>query len=116
MQPVSRVDQVLLLLRKQLAERVRKGAASGRESAPAARGQVIEEPLAELLSRRVSDLRAAGLSDRRTLTRVLMEQVLLAEFGRDLMNDANFQRIVDDVQEGLEDDPELDALLSELIS
>ncbi len=113
MQPITRVDQILLQLRKQLADRAQRGSqAVGRSANRSAQGRTDEAPLAESLSRRVSELRLAGLSDQRLLTRVLIEQVLLAELGSDLTNDANFQRVVDDVQRTIEDD----AAFSELVA
>jgi hypothetical protein len=115
MQPISRVDQILLLLRKQLADRAQRGAQPASRSATRSdKGIARDEPLAEALSRRVGELRAAGLSDQRLLTRVLLEQILLTELGRDLTNDASFQRIVDDVQRSIEDDPELSEILATL--
>ena len=116
MQPISRVDQVLLLLRKQLAGRTPRASATATgTAAAAAQGRAGDEPLAETLSRRIAELRAAGMSDRRSLGRVLLEQILLNQFGRELMNDANFQRIVDTVHGELEDDPALAGLLDQLL-
>lgn len=117
MQPISRVDQVLLLLRKQLAGRTPRtsSTAAGNTAAPA-QGRSGDEPLAETLSRRVAELRAAGMSDRRSLGRMLLEQMLLHQFGRELMNDANFQRVVDTVHGELEADPALAALLDQLLA
>jgi hypothetical protein len=115
MQPISRVDQVLLLLRKQLAGRTpRTSPASTGNAAAHAQGRAGDEPLAETLSRRVAELRAAGMSDRRSLGRVLLEQMLLNQFGRELMNDASFQRVVDAVHRELEMDPVLAELLDSL--
>ncbi len=115
MQPVTRVDQILLLLRKQLAGRAQRGGQAVSPTATrAARSRGGGEPLAESLTRRVAELRAAGLSDQRLLTRVLLEQILLSELGRELTNDAGFQRIVDEVQRTMEDDPALSELLASL--
>lgn len=113
MQPISRVDQVLLLLRKQLAGRTPRTPATA--TGAAALGRTGDEPLAETLSRRITELRAAGMSDRRSLGRVLLEQILLNQFGRELMNDTNFQRIVDTVHGELEDDPAVAELLDQLL-
>jgi hypothetical protein len=54
------------------------------------------------------------MSDRRSLGRVLLEQMLLNQFGRELMNDASFQRVVDAVHRELEMDPVLAELLDSL--
>ena len=118
MDPVSHVNQVLLLLRKQLAERTNKGVAA-QKRAPAqntAPQGPTEQSLSEVLSRRVADLRAAGLADESALARVLLEEVLLAELGRHLHNEPAFQRIVDDVQASLEDDPLLRETLHALVA
>ncbi len=115
MQPVTRVDQILLLLRKQLADCAQRGGQAASSTATrAARSRGDGEPLAESLTRRVTELRAAGLSDQRLLTRVLLEQILLSELGRDLTNDASFQRVVDEVQRTMEEDPALSELLASL--
>jgi hypothetical protein len=117
LEPVSHVNQVLLLLRKQLSERAGKSAATLKRAPSSTAGPAPAElPLSELLARRVGDLRAAGLADERALSRVLLEEVLLAELGRHLHNEPAFQRIVDDVQAGLEDDALLREALHSLVA
>lgn len=116
MEPVSRVDQVLMLLRQQLA-----GKTAARPNAdhrtPAEQPQAGGGALAlqDLVARRLTELRAAGLKNRDSLVRLLLEEMLTAQFGRQLINDAAFQRVISDVQAAVEADEELREAVERLL-
>jgi hypothetical protein len=44
-----------------------------------------------------------------------LEEVLTAQFGRQLLNDASFQRVVADIQPAIEEDAELRGALDSLL-
>lgn len=46
---------------------------------------------------------------------LLLEEVLTAQFGRQLLNDASFQRVVADIQSAIEKDAELRGALDRLL-
>ena len=115
MDPVSRVDQVLILLRQQLAARSNRAAQGAQPKGVVAAQSQGSQPLHEVLTRRLAELRAKGLTDRSALTRLLLEELLTAQFGRQLLNDGVFQRVIDDIQEALEADADLREALGQLL-
>jgi hypothetical protein len=87
-----------MMLRQRLEERSRAGAAarSGRKQAKgtddvAGKGPVRGAEVVEAL-------------DDRKLKRVVIEQILVDQFGPGLVNDASFQQLVDQVTEAIEAD------------
>ena len=100
MDPISNVDQLVLLLRQRLAERSR-AASSGKT------GQVRsarETASAEVDSAHA--LAAIDGVDERQLKRALIQNILADQLGGALLNDAQFQQVVDRVTEtiGRDDD------------
>jgi hypothetical protein len=114
-EPVSRVDQVLLLLRQQLAGRAGVKTSTTPKVPQDASRQAGSASLQEALARRLSELRAGGLASRDSLARLLLEEVLTAQFGRHLLNDAAFQRLVVDVHAAIEADSELREAMDRLL-
>lgn len=116
MEPISRVDQVLILLRQQLAGRATTRPNGG---SPAPTGQAQRSggalPLQDLVARRLTELRAAGLKNRDSLVRLLLEEMLTAQFGSQLVNDAAFQQVISEVQAALEGDDELRLMMEQLL-
>lgn len=116
MDPVSRVDQVLLLLRKQLAGKTAgKFASAAKGTSDVPRQGVSAAPLQDVIARRLAELRSAGLTSRASLTRLLLEEILTAQFGRQLINDATFQRVVADIQAAIEEDADLRSAMDSLL-
>jgi hypothetical protein len=113
--PISRVDQVLLLLRQQLAGKAAGKLAGAAKGAEGSRQGPAAQPLQDVIARRLAELRSAGLTSRASLTRLLLEEVLTAQFGRQLLNDASFQRVVADIQSAIEEDVELRGALDSLL-
>ncbi|MDR2858128.1 MAG: hypothetical protein LBV50_09810 [Novosphingobium sp.] len=106
MEPVSNVDRVVLLLRQRLEERerVRKGRPDQPQDAgraPATGG--------------LGALAAPGGIDDKTLRRTFIQTLLAEQFGKELINDAQFQQVVARVTEAIETDPVTARLLSRLL-
>ena len=109
MDPVSSVDQLVLLLRQRLSERSRAGgaaftnrAAPRHEAAPSA----IESARA---------LAAIDGLDERQLRRAVLQNILADKLGAHLINDAQFQQVVDRVVETVEQEEAASKLLTDVI-
>jgi len=98
MDPVSNANRLAMLLRQRLDERSRAGAAArgGRKEAKGT-GDVAGKG-----ALRGAD--AVEALDDRKLKRVLIEHILVDQFGPSLVNDASFQQLVDQVTEAIEAD------------
>ncbi len=116
MEPVNRLNQVVLLLRKQLADKSRRvtgnptGTSATTETSSAAASDAADA-LSLSIAHQLDALRAAGVQDEHVLGRLLIEESLKAEFGDHLANDAAFQRVVDSVLECFEGDQALQATM-----
>lgn len=107
MDPISNVDRVVLVLRQRLQERAKAAAAKdGRAAAGDAQKSSLEVVQSLAL--------AEDLGDRQ-LGRALVQSLLADHFGRDLVNDAKFQRVVDRVTETLESDQTSAELLADTV-
>lgn len=107
MDPISNVDQLVLLLRQRLLERTR-AERSGRKG-PAAK--TTRQPGA---LDAVHALAALEGADDQQLERALVQALLAEQLGRRLLNDARFQLVVDQVTETLRQDANGKALLARL--
>ncbi len=118
MDSVSKLNQVVLLLRQQLLERASGARPAGATRAAARQSNLINpsavgdgsDPLARLVT-----VRKAGVTDGRILSRLLIEQILSMELGSQSINDAGFQCVVDQVMSSLRSDPVLSELLDTLV-
>lgn len=110
MDPISNVDQIVLILRQRLQERTR--AVTSKSKAPAAASNAGRP--AKLLS--VRSLASVEGVDDPQLRRTLVENILSDQFGADLVNEGEFQQVVDQVTTALEDDEQASALLTRLVS
>ena len=110
MDPISNVDAIVLLLRQRLTERARaerggraEAGRSERQTAPAVR----QDPLQALAA-------VEGLDDR-TLGRALVQTVMAEHFGARMVNEPQFQQVVDQVSETLRADPATAKLLQRIL-
>jgi hypothetical protein len=91
--------------------RVSGGDAQGRVTAqkPGVRAGLDESPadLATVLARRVRAIDPDDPGRHRKAFRVFLESVLLAEFGGELINDAGFHQLVEEVHLQMETDADL---------
>jgi hypothetical protein len=120
MDPISTLNQVMLLLRQQLAEKSqrREQTSSGRETlASTRRGTTLPHDNSQAAIRaRIDTLRAAGVTSERQLLRAAIESLMLHEFGRQLSNDPDFQRMTDYVCECLEEAPQASEMRRQLLA
>ncbi|HEY2710741.1 MAG TPA: hypothetical protein VGI95_22060 [Caulobacteraceae bacterium] len=105
MDPISNVDQLVLLLRQRLTERSR-GASGEKRAAP-------EPPAPSVDTLRA--LAAIDGVDERQLRRALVQNILADHFGHGLINDAGFQQVVDRVAETLEGESGAARLLQRVV-
>lgn len=117
---VSRLNQVVLLLRQQLLSRAGKEKAGAAPSTAArARGgraaRSEKRDLDKVVSARLDTLRNAGIENTHLLKRAFIEQILISGLGDHLVNEARFQELVDEVLKTLVQDPELGLLLEMVI-
>jgi len=103
MDAISNVDRLVLLLRQRLSER---GA-----TRPAATSRRASPPPADA----VRALAAVEGMDVRHLRRALIQNLLSDLFGPRLVNEAQFQQVVDRVTEAIEEDPETARLLQRVV-
>lgn len=111
MDPISNADRFVALLRQKLAERAdaRKG-----QKAETAAGETRQRG-AELVQGVAARAARAGQDDRK-LRRTIVEQLLADRFGAKLVNEPRFQEVIGQVEELMAADPQLSALLGEVIA
>ncbi len=115
---VSRLNQVVLLLRQQLMSRAGKEKSSVAPSARLRGGRASrsgKKDLNKVVSARLDTLRNAGIQNTLLLKRAFIEQILISGLGDHLVNEARFQELVDEVLKTLVQDPELGLLLETVI-
>jgi hypothetical protein len=110
MDPVSNTDRIVRLIRQRMEERSKATASSkGQKVAhPQARGRAAIPAI-------TGELNRAGAADG-LLRRVLVEQLLVDQFGPALVNDARFQQIVDQVTEAMMSDRVIGSLISQAVN
>jgi hypothetical protein len=123
MDPISTLNQVMLLLRQQLAEKSQRqeraisgGPVIASNARPGASQQAPADNPDNAIRAPVDRLRAAGLTDQRLLFRAAVEGLLLREFGTAAGNDATFQQMGDWVCACLDEDPNCREMLRQLIN
>lgn len=84
-----------------------RGAASSASSASRSAAAESSPDIASVVARRVHAIDPADPDRHCKAFRVFLESVLLAEFGANLVNDAGFHRLVEDVHTQMNTDPEL---------
>ncbi len=103
MDPISNVDQIVLLLRQRLTERERAAGVRGERKAGV-------EPAAQSVDA-LRALAAVENVDERQLRRALIQNILSEQFGAEMINDARFQQVVDRVTETIEGEADAARLL-----
>lgn len=98
MDPISNADRLLLLLRQKLLDRSKAASSSGRVAGPAAR----RPPSAGLGS--VQALAGIEGLDERQFRRALIQVLLADQLGEGLINEAEFQQVVERVTEAIGED------------
>lgn len=123
MTSLASVGQLVAVIQSQLS--ARGGGAAAAPGAPAARGGAraaagaaptyAQEQLAALIAERVRLIGRDDPQRGRKAFRVFLEAVLLSHFGPALANDAQFYQMLDDVQNAMESDAAVRALVDSAI-
>jgi hypothetical protein len=106
MDPISNVDGLVLLLRQRLAERARMKAAGVNAQRPVNNPRIADGIDA------VHALAGIDNIDERLLKRSLIQSLLTDHFGAAMINDAQFQQVVDRVTDAIDGDDQSSRLLS----
>jgi hypothetical protein len=105
--PVTNIDQLVLVLRRRLLERSRTEKTSlGRQQSPGRQASGLESVYALA--------RIEGVDDRQ-LRRGLIQSILTEQFGSALINEAKFQQIVERVVDTMDEDPAASKLLAVIV-
>lgn len=119
---INRLNRVMEILRRQVAEDASRPGAAGRPHAPAtAEGsQRPERPtVAQLRQRVLERVRAIDPDDPRRpgkARRVFLESVLAWEFGDAILQDHRFDDLLTHIEQGFASVPEMAGQLDELLS
>lgn len=123
MDPISRLNGLMEVLRRQIAESARRLDAHGKTGTPATRSPSAAAPTAvsvQQLRRQITDrLRAIDKTDPRQgdkARRVFFESVLLWEFGDALLRDRRVDDVIDHIETAFRSSPDLDRQLGELLN
>lgn len=108
MEPISNVDQIVLVLRQRLLERAKS--AGGRSEQKGATSREADGRTG------IEALAAVESIDDRQLKRALIQRLLTEQLGPALINEAKFQQVVDRVTDTIEADPQGSGLLSDLVT
>jgi len=108
MDPICNVDRLGILLRQRLLERskaagLKRGASTTRNETPLT-GRAAVQALAAV----------EGIDDRQ-LKRALIQNILSDQLGGELINEAQFQQVVDRVTNALESEQETARLLNRVV-
>ncbi|MDO8380135.1 hypothetical protein [Phenylobacterium sp.] len=107
MDPISNVDQLVLLLRQRLLERSKSHGVTAR------RRSSSEQPASPLEN--VQALAGVDGVEERQLRRAFIQSILVDQLDARLINDAKFQQVVDRVTDALDDDAGSSRLLTRLV-
>lgn len=107
---VNPADQLAALMRSQVASLAKVSSKRGAPTEAVARKRETQSPsedLASVAAERIRGIDPADPDKQQKAVRAFLECVLLAQLGADVVQDAAFGRMVDHVQEQLQQDPEL---------
>jgi len=122
------VQQIVAVIQQQLAASVGKGSVPPAPVAPAGTQRTTrkeggakstrreKQGLTRLIGQRVAALEAADPDRGRKAFRIFLESLLLAKLGENLINDAAFYQMVDDVQRQIEKNSDTAKLMHEAIA
>jgi len=114
MSSIDSVQQIVATIRAEIAMRISPGerqarAAQMRQAGKSKAGSPAQhrQRMSKLIGERVKALDADDPKRGRKAFRIFLESVLLAELGDALINDPGFYQMVDDVQQAMEQDPQI---------
>jgi hypothetical protein len=114
--PISTVGQLVSVIRAQFAARPefapsKRRPASGQGLPTDKSSTYSPENLESLIGLRIKSIDRDDPNSGRKAFRVFLEAILLSHFGENLINDAKFYQLVDDVQLSMEGDPDIRKLI-----
>ncbi len=119
----SQVQQVASVLRTQLASlrAPLRGIQQSRQkqdavATPAGSDSSAPPDLADVLAKRVQQISADDPKYKKKVLRVFLESIFSAEFGESFANDLRFSQMVESVQQQMEADPQLGALVDQVVA
>ncbi len=115
MTSISNVQQIVAVIRQQLAKRADALDARVRRGEGGAAAKAGSKDLPTLIAERIKAIDRDDPNRGRKTFRVFIESILLSEFGENLINDPQFYRVVDDVQQQMETDPAIQGSVSAAI-
>lgn len=122
MDPVNGINQLMALLKRQLAERNERSAGSttgtqlsrSRQPTHRAPAKVTVDEIQRRIGQRLKSIASAERSGPLG-TQIFIESVLVWEFGDDILNDPGFGDFVASVRETMSHDPDLQHSLERLL-
>ena len=108
MDSISQIDRLVIILRQRMLERAKATGAKRRDNER-------REPTAEPLDTLKAVASIEGVDDQ-LLRRALVQNILAEQFGEHLVNDAQFQQMVERVTEALSEDDNGAILLGRLVA
>ena len=114
--PIHHVGQLAGAIRAQLANRGSQTARPAERSRTPARSSTSGDTLARLIDLRVAQISPNDPNRGRKAFRIFLEAVLLSELGEQLVSDARFHQLVDDVQQAMQGDPDLALMIDQAIA
>ena len=121
MDPLGGVSPVMELLRRQMSENLGRlryagNFAAGNRPPPNVTGQAVAPSLRQTLSRRIRSLDPDEPQFRDKAAALLVESILVSEFGEGLINDAGFRALIRDVAATLLAEPAVAADFADLLA
>lgn len=122
MSGIDSVQQIVATIRAEMAARINPGERQQRAASlpqgnqSKARKSVQQQRMGSLISQRVNALDPDDPRRGQKAFRIFLESVLLAELGETLINDPAFYQMVDDVQQAMEQDPEVAQAISKAVA
>jgi hypothetical protein len=124
MSSIDSVQQIVATIRAQMTARV---SAAEPPRTPSAEARPPKTPkidgaeqqqqrMSNLIGQRVKALDPDDPKRGRKAFRIFLESVLLAEFGESLINDPAFYQMIDDVQQTMEQDPQISETINKAVA
>jgi hypothetical protein len=123
MSSIGSVQQIVATIRAEMAARITPGerlarAAQLRQASQTKVGSLEQrqQRMGNLIGQRVKALDPDDPKRGKKAFRIFLESVLLAELGETLINDPDFYQMVDDVQQTMEQDPQIADAIGKAVS
>jgi hypothetical protein len=120
MDPINRLNRMVETLRQQMAESAKRldtsKTPSGETRSQNRSGRLSLDELRRRIYDRVQAIEPDTPDRGRRARRIFLESVLAWEFGDELLLDSQLDRLIDNLQQTFESDPEIDAQFRDLMA